>query len=202
MGGDPGERWEPEALRAEALEALGRFADPRATAVLQSAELHLAPAESGWDLSAGHVEGHGVTLRVDAATLGRLRAAPALVDALQAAVASAIARRPGQALSHLHLRWARDGGHAIAQGYRDRPPDPPPTLGAAFVAYLEALGESVAASVVARAAVSLSDSVVHVVVTAAVRAELRRAGPRASEALSLAARDLTGDPEARAVIVA
>jgi hypothetical protein len=92
-----------------------------------------------WEGSEGTVEAHRVTLSVDAGTLGLLRAAPALIDALCAALAAAIARRPGEALLELSLRWA-PGVCAATAAYRDAPPAPT-TLTEALQQYLDALGE-------------------------------------------------------------
>ena len=55
-----------------------------------------------------------MTLGLDARTLGALRAAPALTDALCAAVAAAFALRPGETLHDLHLRWSP--GRAASAG--------------------------------------------------------------------------------------
>ena len=195
---DPG--YPPGEIRVAALEALGPHADPRAREALLHAEILVSPAEMVWESSAGRVEGHGATLRVDAVTLGRLRAAPALTDALHAALAAAICARVGHSLSRLDLRWASDAGHAEQQGYRDRPPAPPQTLGEALASYLAIVGEPVAARIVERAAVSFRTGVVSVVVAAGVRDELRRSAPGLAGALTAAVRDLLGDSEFRVVV--
>ncbi len=194
---------DPATLRADALDALGPHADPRARDVLRTAELAVVEGEARWVSSAGPVQGYGVTLGLDASTLGALRAAPAVVDALHAAVATALARHPGlpaRTLARLQLRWSPQAGHGVSDGYRDRPPPPPPTLGAALVAYLDAAGENTAARVAERAAVSVRDGAVFVVMTAEARAELRHGGPASTEALRQAARDLVGGPATRVVI--
>lgn len=112
--------WSGEELRRAALATLGEHADERARDALAHASITVVGA-AGWDGSAGPVEAHGVTLGFDARTLGGLRAAPALADALCAAVAAAIATRPGETLLDLQLRWT-PGARSASAGYRDAPP--------------------------------------------------------------------------------
>ena len=192
----------PEALRHAALDALGPYADARAREALQASVLSVEPAGAGWEASAGHVDGQRVTLAVDAATLGRLRAVPALEDALHAALAAAVARHPGQTLASLALRWAREGTLARADGYRDRPPDPPQTLQEALPAYLDARDEGPLARLVEGASVALDAKAGALTVKldpARLRA-FRSAGAAATSALTAAARDLTATPGIRVVV--
>src|SRR5579883_1696847 len=94
----------PEELRRGALEALGEHADERARDALRRADVTVS--DRTVVPSGGHA-GRRVTLAVDAATLGGLRAAPALVDAITAAAAIAVAgHSTGESLLDLELRWA------------------------------------------------------------------------------------------------
>ncbi len=190
----------PEALRQAALDALGPHADERTREALEVAELQLEAAVAAWESSAGHVEGHRVTLSVDAATLGRLRAAPALEDALHAALAAAMARHPGQTLAGLVLCWAREGRSAAPDGYRDRPPDAPQTLEQALPAYLEGRGEGSLARLLQDASLEATPGGLRVVLDPDRLRAFRSAGTAVTSALTAAARDLTGTPEIRVVV--
>jgi hypothetical protein len=189
------EAWDGEALRRAALEALGSPADELAADVLRHGELAIVAGAARWDASAGPVEAHRVTLWLDARRLGALRSAHASFDALCAAVAAAVATRPGQSLLELSLRWA-PCGRAVAACYRDAPP-PPVTLRDALVEYLDAQGEGALAESVARA---------HVIVDSASEVALFRehgadapwrSDARATGALTRAVRDLLGAARAR-----
>lgn len=190
----------PEALRQAALDALGPHADERTRAALEAAELQLEAAVAAWESSAGHVEGHRVTLAVDAATLGRLRAAPALEDALHAALAAAMARHPGQTLAGLVLCWAREGRSAAPDGYRDRPPDAPQTLQQALPAYLEGRGEGSLAHLLQDASLDASAGWLRVGLDADRLQAFKSAGTAATSALTAAARDLTGNAGIRVLV--
>jgi hypothetical protein len=188
------EAWTADTLRAAALQALGAQADERAVDVLAHGEFVLLPAEVRWEASAGTVEAHRVTLGLDARRLGLLRAAPGVADAVCAAVAAAMAIRPGKSLLELSMRWS--GGRAIQKGYRDAPA-PPPSLRQALVEYLEAAGEALLARRVASAQVCADASgLVLLVDRATCRAW--RDHPGALAALTRAARDLSGNEDARA----
>ncbi len=162
--------------------------------------MHVEPLGEGWESSAGHVDGQLVTLAVDAATLGRLRAAPALEDALHAALAAAVARHPGQTLAGLALRWAREGTLARVDGYRDRPPDPPQTLQEALPAYLAARNEDALARLVEGAGIEVEGGALRVRLGADGLRAFRSAGAAATSALTAAARDLTGTEGIRIVV--
>jgi hypothetical protein len=190
----------PEELRHAGLDALGPYADERAREALEGAELRIDPAVTAWESSGGHVEGHRVTLAVDASTLARLREAPALEDALHAALATAIASRKGEVLAGLQIRWAREGTHAAAHGYRDRPPDPPQTLQEALASYLEARGDEAVAHIVAGARVSVEEATVTLVVEPERLRAFRSAGAAAIGTLTSAVRDLLGTPATRVVV--
>jgi hypothetical protein len=181
---------EPEALRAAALATLGPHADERAREALQRAILRVDPAVTGWESSGGRVAGHRVVLELDVLTLARIRAVPALDDALHAALASAVASRAGHALSELELRWARSGSPAVSHGYRDRPPDPPPSLHEALMTYLSARGEPGLADLVRGASITLEGAALHVRVTPDALQILRSGGAGSADALADGARDL------------
>ena len=194
----------PEELRRAALDTLGPYADERARQALLSAVIRVDEARTSWESSAGHVQGHHVTLAVDATTLARLRTTPALVDALHAALATAMAKAPasgsGDALAALDLRWARDAALASTHGYRDRPPDAPQTLQQALASYLETCGEPTLAGFVATAAISIEGSTVSVVVDPEQLRAFRSWGAATTAALTSSVRDLLGDPATRVVV--
>jgi hypothetical protein len=194
----------PEELRRAAMDTLGPYADERAREALLSAVIRVDEAVTSWESSEGHVQGHRVTLAVDATTLARLRSSPALVDALHAALATAVARAipsgKGDALAALDIRWARDAALASTHGYRDRPPDPPQTLQQALASYLETSGEATLARFVEGAAVSTEESTVTVVVDPEQLRAFRSWGGTPTVALTAAVRDLVGDPATRVVV--
>jgi hypothetical protein len=182
-----------EELRRVALESLSEYADPRARDALENGELVIAAGVSWWEGSHGHVEGHRVTLSLDAERLGRIRVSHAVVDALHAALAKAVATHPGEALLGLELRWARRAGHAVPRGYRDEPPGGEVTLEQALVAYLEGAGEAAVAHIVSGGATSADASSVSIVM-AQDRLAALGAHPHAVAALTAAVRDLLADP--------
>ena len=194
----------PEELRRAALDALGSYADERARQALLSAVIRVDEAMTSWESSGGPVQGHHVTLAVDATTLARLRTTPALVDALHAALATVMARAPasggGNALAALDLRWARDAALASIHGYRDRPPDPPQTLQQALASYLETCGEPTLARFVEGASISIEGSTVTVVVDPEQLRTFRSWGAATTAALTSSVRDLLGDPATRVVV--
>jgi hypothetical protein len=185
-----------EALRRAALAALGEHADERARDALAHASLTVIEA-AGWDGSAGPVEAHRVTLGLDARTLGGLRAAPAVVDALCAALATAISARPGDALLDLRLLWT-PAARPAAAGYRDAPPpEHGDSLQAALVAYLDGAGERSLSDLVATAIVYQPPAgPIALELPPSVRDALR-ADPRALAVVTAALRDLRADPETR-----
>jgi hypothetical protein len=186
-----------EGLRQAALDALGPYADARARAALQDAHVRVDAAVTAWESSGGRVQGHRVTLAVDAATLARLRVVPALEDALHAALAAAVSAQPGHALAALALVWAREGPRATQDGYRDRPPAPPQTLEEALASYLDARGEAEVARLVVDARLDVRPGTV---AFCPASGACRAAGAAALEALTTAVRDLLGDADARVVV--
>jgi hypothetical protein len=188
--------WSGEDLRRRALEALGEHADERAREALAHADVAVAVGVTSWDGSAGRMEAHGVTLGVDARTLGALRGVPALTDALCAAVAAAIATRPGQTLHDLHARWSP--GRASAAGYRDAPPASPEVpLEEALADYLAGAGEQAVARALGGAAVDASVTGEISLRLAPASHERLRDDPHASAMLTAALRDLVGDAKLR-----
>jgi hypothetical protein len=127
-----------ERLRALAIEALGEHGDERAREVLRTAVVRLAPGLRP-SLAFDALE---AVLGVEAQTLGLLRAVPALVDALHAALAIAIAtREPREKLVDLSFRWV-PSARPQASAYRDAPPLAPEiTALSGLIAYLEGAGD-------------------------------------------------------------
>jgi hypothetical protein len=186
--------WSGEELRRAALAALGEHADERAREALAHASITVVGA-AGWDGSAGPVEAHRVTLGMDARTLGGLRSAPALADALCAAVAASIATRPGETLLDLEMRWA-PGARSTAVGYRDAPPEET-SLPDALRDYLEGGGHPALAGCLAGA--TLDESVpaqIAIRLDASARASLR-AHAGAVATITAALRDLLADARTR-----
>ncbi len=184
--------WTPEDLRRAAIEGLDAHADVRVRDALSHGTLSMTPGVTRWESSHGPVEGHHVILALDAGRLGALRAAPAVIDALCAAVSATVASRPGEALTDLVLRWEPQV-HAEHGGYRDEPPAAASTpLGEALVAYLRGLGEDTLAERVADATVGQRGP-------SEVRVQLD-AGAEEGATLVAAVRDLLGQPRARVVV--
>jgi hypothetical protein len=188
--------WSGEELRRAALAALGEHADERARETLMHASVAVVGA-AGWEGSGGPVEAHRVLLGVDARTLGGLRAAPAVIDALGAALAAAMAARRGDALLDLQLLWSH-AARPSAAGYRDAPPpEPEASLQAALVDYLEGGGEHLVAGLLEGASLDASSpGLVSVSLVGSARDELR-AHPRGLAVITAALRDLTADARAR-----
>lgn len=195
----------PEELRRAAILMLGPYADERAREALRSAVLRVDEAVTSWESSAGRATGHRITLAVDATTLARLRSTPALVDALHAALATAVATASKSekcdVLTALELRWARDGALAWTQGYRDRPPDPPQTLQQALTSYLHTCGEAALARFVEGAVVSTEqESTVTVLVDPGQLRAFRSWDATTRSSLTAAIRDLLGNAATRVVV--
>jgi hypothetical protein len=189
--------WTPEALRRAALDAIDAHADERVRDALLHGSLAIATAVARWEGSSGPVVGHRVTLALDAARLGGLRAAPAVADAIGAALAAAIATQPGEALLGLVPRWS--GEHrAAAAGYRDAAPSTD-ALHDALVEYLIAVGEQDVARAVAAAVTEAAPAEVRLRV-APGRGGRLRSDAHAMAALAGAVRALTGDDRARVVV--
>lgn len=106
--------WTGESLRRAALQALGPVGDALARDALSRGEIDIAPGVARWEASAGRVEGHRVTLRVDSTCLERIRHQPSVYDALCAAFAAAVATRPGESLFELEL-------HSVTGGMTETP---------------------------------------------------------------------------------
>ena len=180
---------------------LGAHADERAAYALRGGRLVVRHGAARWVGSTGPVQGHRVTLGLDAQSLGQLRAAPATVDSLCAALAAAIARRPGETLLELSLCWA-PGASAVSVGYRDAP-RPPISMREALVVYLDAMGERSAARAIAAARItpeyaspSAAPARITLELDAADRDVLEAHG-HALVAVTAAVRDLLGDPRTR-----
>jgi hypothetical protein len=182
----------PEELRRGALEALGEHADERARDALARAAITVGEEVAG---PTEGFAGRRVTLAVDAATLGSLRAAPGVVDAVCAAVARTIAARTTGSLTDLVLRWDV-GRRASVTAYRDAPPAQL-TLQEALVAYLIAAGDRELAGALAGAEVDARDPSEVAIQLLRPAHDALRADPHAMARLTTAARDLLARPDAR-----
>jgi hypothetical protein len=148
----------------------------------------------GW---AGRLAGRHVTLSVDAATLGALRAAPAIVDAITAAAARTVAEHaPGESLLDLVLQWA-PATRPSATAYRDAPPaESQTTLHIALLDYLNAAGDPSLAQVLGDAVVDTGDPAGVSVRLPAPALDALQADPHSVARLTSAVQDLLGQPDA------
>jgi hypothetical protein len=183
-----------EALRREALGALGPASDERARVVLAGATLSLAEGIAKWEASEGTVVGHRVTVSLGASELGLLRALPRVADELRSALATAVARRPREALSELDFRWSA-ASPPRQVGYRDAPPlAASQELREALAEYAAACGEPEIAGLLATSEVEETRGTSREV---RVRADLPHRetarGPRVLSFVTRAVRDLLGD---------
>jgi hypothetical protein len=138
-----------------------------------------------------------VTLGVDAGALGMLRAAPAVADALNVAVAAALAIPRERRLIDFAIRWL-PAARASASAYRDTPPEAPETaLREALLAYLGGAGDSALAAALANADLDASDPGDVTVRLPRAEHDAMRADAYAMAHLSSAVRDLLGRPDAR-----
>jgi hypothetical protein len=101
--------WTSESLRRAALDALGPHGGEVARDALAHGAIDVTPGVARWEASTGRVEGHRVTLELDAARLARMRREPAVYDAVCAALAAAVATRPGESLFELAVHATADG---------------------------------------------------------------------------------------------
>jgi hypothetical protein len=149
--------WTPERLRRAALDRLGPHADARVRDALSQGELSIEASVAQWESSAGRTRAHRVLLFVDAGTLGSLRRAPAIRDALVAVLSATLAIEPLESLHELALRWRSAPGGLAA--YRDAPAPPTraDTLREALAAYVEAAGEGGLGGAVRRATLDVGD---------------------------------------------
>jgi hypothetical protein len=100
-----------ERVRRDALATLGPHGDARAREALARGRVEIESDVTRWEGTAGRVHGHRLTLGLDGALLAQARGAPAVHDALHAALAASVAQHGNEALVDLRLRWdARVGG--------------------------------------------------------------------------------------------
>lgn len=184
-----------EELRVLALDALGEHGDERAREVLRTADLRVH-----WQtgMTAGFHSREAV-LGLDAETLGLLRAVPALVDALHAALAVAMAKRePREKLVNLAFRWV-PSRRPQASAYRDAPPQAPNvTVHAGLTAYLEGAGDQALATMLREgsAVPHLGNQTIDVYLPRAHYEALRASG-YSQRRLEGAVRDLLSRADAR-----
>ena len=112
-------RGEDEGLRLLALERLGPLATPLAREALEHGVTEVEPDVLAWTGTMGLVRGHLVVLWLDPDLHARVSEAPFAVDALTAAVASAVAKVSGYALAELKI-LARAMRPARSTPYRGR----------------------------------------------------------------------------------
>jgi hypothetical protein len=112
--------WTGDSLRRAALEALGPHGGALARDALVHGAIDVTPGVARWEASTGPVEGHRITLVLDAGLVGQVREEPAAYDAICAAIAAAVAMRPGESLFELELHPA--GQDTIETPYRGRRP--------------------------------------------------------------------------------
>ena len=113
-------RGEDEGLRLLALERLGPLAPPLAREALEGGATEVEPDVLAWSGSLGMVHGHLVVLWVDPDTCARVLELPSVVDALTAAVASAVATASGHALAELKILARTTGLPPRSTAYRGR----------------------------------------------------------------------------------
>jgi hypothetical protein len=113
-------RGEDEGLRLLALERLGPLAPSLAREALEAGVTDVEPDVLAWHGSLGMVHGHLVVLWLDPETCTRVLEVPSVVDALTAAVASAVARVSGHALAELKILARATGLPQRSTAYRGR----------------------------------------------------------------------------------
>jgi hypothetical protein len=113
-------QWTSESLRRAALDVLGPLGSEFARDALLHGAIDVTPGVTRWEASSGRVQGHRVTLGLDDVRLGRIREDPGAYDALCAALAAAVATRPGESLFELAVAPALPG--MAETPYRGRRP--------------------------------------------------------------------------------
>ena len=96
-------RGEDDGLRVLALRALGPLALPLAREALELGRLEVEPDVRSWQGSHGQVHAHLVFLWLEAELCTRVQQTPSAVDALTAAVASAVASVANHTLFDLKI---------------------------------------------------------------------------------------------------
>ncbi len=94
---------EDEGLRLLAIGKLSEFSPALAREALECGEVEVEPNVLAWNGTMGMVHGHLIVLWLDPDTCGRVNETPSVVDALTAAMASAVAQVSGQALAELKV---------------------------------------------------------------------------------------------------
>ncbi len=102
-------RTEDEGLRRLAIERLGPHAPELAREALEHGTVEVEHDVLSWEGTLGTVHGHRVWLWLEPDVCASVRGMPSVVDALTAAVASAVASVIGHSLAELELA-ERDGG--------------------------------------------------------------------------------------------
>ena len=98
-----GERIADELLRLRAIEALGPLGDELAREALERGAVAVEHDVLAWEGSHGTRHGHRVYVTLASELHERVVASHMAMDALSAALATAMAERPGQSMSDVHL---------------------------------------------------------------------------------------------------
>ncbi len=94
---------EDEGLRYLGISKLGELAPPLAREALEAGVVEVQEDVLAWSGSYGMVRGHLVVLWLDADTCRRVNESPSAIDALTAALASAVGQVSGHALAELKV---------------------------------------------------------------------------------------------------
>jgi hypothetical protein len=167
-----------ERVRRAAADALEPFGDERALHLLASADIAIEEEGMEWEGSVGAMRAHRVLLGVDGAALAHALTVPAVRDALESALAGALAAEPGHALSEVRAYWGLRPPASVTYRAAQRRPasvDDPEHVREAACAYLEAVGNAAAAALLETLPLTVSRTPRAVVLRGLAADERRRA---------------------------
>ncbi len=98
-----GARAPDELLRIRALEVLGPLGDELAREALEAGDVAIEHDVLAWEGSHGSMHAHRVVVSASAELSARVRASHAAMDALSAALAAAMAERPGHSVADVRV---------------------------------------------------------------------------------------------------
>lgn len=107
-----------DVLRRRALVVLGVFGDAVARELLSSGIVAVEHDVLAWEGSHGVVHAHRVVVRAPEECVARAHDRPATLDALSAALSTAIAERGREALAEVRLEASSDAPRGARQPYR------------------------------------------------------------------------------------
>lgn len=107
-----------DGLRQRALVLLGTFGDAVARELLSVGTVAVEHDVLAWEGSHGLVHAHRVVVRAPAGIVARAHERPATLDALSAALSTAIAERGREALAELRLEASTDARGGAKRPYR------------------------------------------------------------------------------------